>query len=196
MAYLWILEPINMKYLIARFVFFVTGWKLVATKEDIQAAQNSVMIAAPHTSNYDLVYAVGTFWLMRLPLKFFIKDFYTRWYFFGFFKWMGAIGVNRSKRNQLVEHAAQLLQSDKNITLMVPAEGTRKRVDKWKTGFYQIAKKAGTPISLGYLDYEKKHAGILKVIPCREEFITFSEIEQTYKDVQGKYPELYNTKIF
>lgn len=196
MAYLWILEPTDMKYLIARFVFFVTGWKLVATKEDIQAAQNSVMIAAPHTSNYDLIYAVGTFWLMRLPLKFFIKDFYTRWYFFGFFKWMGAIGVNRSKRNHLVEYAAQLLQSDKNITLMVPAEGTRKRVDKWKTGFYQIAKKAGTPISLGYLDYEKKHAGILKVIPCRQELHTFSEIEQAYKDVHGKYPELYNTKIF
>jgi len=44
-----------MKYLIARFVFFISGWKLVATQEDIKAAQNSVMIAAPHTSNYDLV---------------------------------------------------------------------------------------------------------------------------------------------
>ena len=99
-----------MKYLIARFVFFTTGWILVATQEDIKAAQNSVMIAAPHTSNYDFVYAIGTFWLIRLPLKFFIKDFYTRWYFFGVFKWMGAIGVNRSKRNNLVEHAAELLR--------------------------------------------------------------------------------------
>ena len=185
-----------MKYLIARFFFFISGWKLVATQEDIKAAQNSVMIAAPHTSNYDLVYAVGTFWLMRLPLKFFIKDFYTRWYFFGFFKWMGAIGVNRSKRNNLVDHAAELLRSDINMTLMVPAEGTRKRVEKWKTGFYQIAKKAGTPISLGFLDYEKKHAGILKVIPCGEELDTFTEIEKTYENVVGKHPKLYNKKIF
>ena len=134
-----------MKYLIARFVFLITGWKLIATKEDITAAQNSVMIAAPHTSNYDLVYALGTFWLMRLPLKFFIKDFYTKWYFFGFFKWMGAIGVNRSKRNNLVEHAAELLRSDKNMTLMVPAEGTRKRVDKWKPAFIKSLKRQARP---------------------------------------------------
>lgn len=185
-----------MKHLFARFIFFVTGWKLTATPEDIKASQNAVMIAAPHTSNYDLVYAVGAFWLMRLPLKFFIKDFYTQWYFFGFFTSMGAIGVNRSKRNNLVEYAAELLQRDKNMTLMVPAEGTRKRVDQWKTGFYQIAKKAGTPISLGFLDYEKKHAGILKVIPCGEQLDTFAEIEKTYQHVAGKYPEQYNKKIF
>ena len=79
---------------------------------------------------------------------------------------------------------------------MVPAEGTRKRVEKWKNGFYQIAKKAGTPISLGFLDYEKKHAGILKVIPCGEELDTFTEIEKTYENVVGKHQKLYNKKIF
>jgi hypothetical protein len=79
---------------------------------------------------------------------------------------------------------------------MVPAEGTRKRVEKWKTGFYQIAKQAGTPISLGFLDYEKKHAGILKVIPCGEASATFAEIEKSYEHVVGKHPELYNKKIF
>ena len=79
---------------------------------------------------------------------------------------------------------------------MVPAEGTRKRVEKWKTGFYQIAKQAVTPISLGFLDYEKKHAGILKVIPCGEEPATFAEIEKSYEHVVGKYRELYNKKIF
>ena len=65
-----------------------------------------------------------------------------------------------------------------------------------ETGFYQIAKKAGTPISLGFLDYEKKHAGILKVIPCGEEVDTFTEIENAYAHVAGKHPELYNKKIF
>ena len=57
-------------------------------------------------------------------------------------------------------------------------------------------KKAGTPISLGFLDYEKKHAGILKVIPCGEEVYTFTEIEKAYMHVAGRYPELYNKKIF
>lgn len=184
-----------MKYLIAKLVFWLSGWKLDATKEQIAAARNTVMIAAPHTSNYDLVFAMGTFWLMRLPVKFFIKDFYTKWYFFGFFKWLGAIGVDRSRRSNLVDYAAELLIKRDDITLMVPAEGTRKAVDKWKTGFYHIAVKSGKNISLGYLDYDKKYAGIVDIIPAREQKETFDTIQNIYKDVEAKYPELYNKVI-
>ena len=108
-----------MKYLMAKIVFWLTGWTLDASKEQIAAARNTVMIAAPHTSNYDLVFAMGTFWLMRLPVKFFIKDFYTKWYFFGFFKWLGAIGVDRSKRSNLVDYATELLVKRDDITIMV-----------------------------------------------------------------------------
>lgn len=184
-----------MKHLIAKLVFWLAGWKLDATKEQIIAARNTVMIAAPHTSNYDLLFAMGTFWLMRLPVKFFIKDFYTKWYFFGFFKWLGAIGVDRSKRSNLVDYAAELLLQRDDITIMVPAEGTRKAVDKWKTGFYYIAVKSGKKISLGYLDYGKKYAGILDVIPAGEQKETFDKIQNIYKDVEAKHPELYNKVI-
>jgi len=184
-----------MKYLIAKFVFWITGWKLKASEAQIAAARNTVMIAAPHTSNYDLMFAMGTFWLMRLPVKFFIKDFYTKWYFFGFFKWLGAIGVDRSKRSNLVDFAAELLQQRNEITLMVPAEGTRKAVEKWKTGFYHIAVKANKNISLGYLDYGKKESGVLEVIPAGEQKSTFDRIQDVYKNVQAKYPELYNKVI-
>ncbi|NDB03991.1 MAG: hypothetical protein EBY38_10075 [Flavobacteriaceae bacterium] len=78
---------------------------------------------------------------------------------------------------------------------MVPAESTRKAVDKWKTGFYHIALKSGKNISLGYLDYGKKYAGILDVIPAGEKNATFDHIQYVYKDVEAKYPELYNKVI-
>ncbi len=184
-----------MKYLIAKIVFFLAGWKLDASSEKIAAARNTVMIAAPHTSNFDLVFALGAFWLMRLPIKFFIKDFYTKWYFLGFFKWLGAIGVDRSKSGNLVDHASRLMKTRSDLTLMVPAEGTRKRVEKWKTGFYHIAVNSGKNISLGYLDYAKKQAGILEVIPAGEKSATFNHIQTAYAEVAGKYPELYNKII-
>lgn len=184
-----------MKYLIAKIVFFLAGWKLDASPEKIAASRNTVMIAAPHTSNFDLVFALGAFWLMRLPIKFFIKDFYTKWYFFGFFKWLGAIGVDRSKSGNLVDHASELMRTRVDLTLMVPAEGTRKRVEKWKTGFYHIAVNSGKNISLGYLDYAKKQAGVLEVIPAGEKNATFDHIQEAYAHISGKYPELYNTTI-
>jgi len=184
-----------MKYLIAKIVFWLTGWTVDASIEQRAAARNTVMIAAPLTSNYDLVFAMGTFWLMRLPVKFFIKDFYTKWYFFGFFKWLGAIGVDRSKRSNLVDYATELLIERDDITIMVPAEGTRKAVEKWKTGFYHIAVKSGKNISLGYLDYGKKYAGILDIIPAGAQKATFDQIQSIYENVTAKYPELYNKVI-
>jgi hypothetical protein len=78
---------------------------------------------------------------------------------------------------------------------MVPAEGTRKRVEKWKTGFYHIAVNSGKNISLGYLDYAKKLAGVLEVIPAGEKNATFDYIQTAYAEVAGKYPELYNKTI-
>jgi 1-acyl-sn-glycerol-3-phosphate acyltransferase len=184
-----------MKYIIAKFIFLLTGWKLDASKENIEAARNSVMIAAPHTSNFDLIFTLGAFWLMRLPIKFFIKKFYMKWYFFGVFKWLGAIGVDRSKNGDLVSYATELMKVRNDITLMVPAEGTRRAVDRWKTGFYYIALHSGKSISLGYLDYKKKQAGILEVIPTDEKDKTFDRIEAVYSSISAKHPEYYNKKI-
>lgn len=184
-----------MKYLIAKVIFFIAGWKLDAPEDKVAAARNTVMIAAPHTSNWDLIYALGAFWLMKLPIRFFIKDFYTRWYFFGFFKWLGAIGVDRSKKGNLVDYAVDLLKNDPNLVILVPAEGTRKRVEQWKSGFYHIALGAEKNISLGYLDYANKIAGILAVVEAGEKVATFDKIENYYAPIQGKHPEWYNPKI-
>ena len=183
-----------MKYYIAKFIFFLAGWKLKATPELIQRAQNTVTVAAPHTSNQDLIFSLGAFWLMRLPLKFLIKDFYTKWYFLGFFKWLGGIGVNREQRSNIVEHSAEILRST-DFNLMISPEGTRKFVDKWKTGFYHIAVKGGVDISLGFLDYKEKKAGLLDVVTPGELDSTMKQIQTLYKPISGKNPELFNTNL-
>jgi len=183
-----------MKYLIGKVVFFLIGWQVEASEEMKMKARNTVTIAAPHTSNFDTILALGTFWQMRLPMKFLIKDLYTKWYFFGFFTWLGAIGVNREQRSNLVATSAQLMQ-EQDINLIISPEGTRSYTEKWKSGFYYIAKEAGVDISLGFVDYKNKKAGITKVISPTTLEETKAELTAFYKDIQGKYPEKFNSDM-
>lgn len=159
--------------------------------------KHSVMVAAPHTSNWDFPIALAAFWIMGLDLKYFIKDSYTKSWFGWFFRWTGAIGVDRKKmRNNLTEHAIQLLK-EKELVILVPAEGTRQRVDKWRTGFYRIATGAEVPISLGTLDYQKKEADVLTVFKPTGLFeADMRFIQEQFLNITPKHPDQYNPKIF
>lgn len=156
------------------------------------------MVASPHTSNWDFLYAMCAFWYMRVDLKYFIKDSYTRGPFGWFFKWTGALGVDRSKsNNNLVPYSIELLNSNEQLIVLVPAEGSRKRVEKWKTGFYHIAVGAKVPVCCGYLDYEKKIAGILDVFwPSGDFEKDMHHIQELYRPIKGKFPEKYNPEIY
>jgi len=184
-----------MKRFIAKFVLFISGWK---TSYPIKfKVSKSVMLAAPHTSNWDIVYALAVYWMEGIDAKFLIKNSYTNSFFGFFFKWLGAIGVDRSKHNNLVDYSVELLNSSKKLILMVPAEGSRMFVEKWKTGFYHIANKAKVPVSFGYLDYKKKIAGVGDVYHLSGDFEKDMQyIQDFYSNIEGKHPELYNKKIF
>lgn len=158
---------------------------------------HSVMVAAPHTSNWDFLYAIAGFWIMELDVRYFIKDSYTRSPLGFFFKWSGALGVNRDARNNFVDYTIQLLNEKEQLIILVPAEGTRKWVPKWKKGFYHIAKGAKVPISLGYLDFGNKVAGIAGVFdPTDDEAQDFQRIQEVYKQYTPKHPEQYNEQIY
>lgn len=162
----------------------------------MESVSHSVMVAAPHTSNWDFLFAIAGFWIMELDVKYFIKDAYTKSILGFFFRWTGALGVNREARNNFVDHTINLLNERDQLVILVPAEGTRKRVDKWKKGFYHIAKGANVPISMGYLDYKYKVAGIAGVfVPTGDEEADFDRIEKTYLPYTPKVPEYYNPKI-
>ena len=84
-----------MKKGLAKFVLWITGWKPEVT--DLEIIKKSVMVAAPHTSNWDLIYMVAIFWQYELPVKFFIKDSYAKGLHGGYFRWLGGIGINRKQ---------------------------------------------------------------------------------------------------
>jgi 1-acyl-sn-glycerol-3-phosphate acyltransferase len=155
------------------------------------------MIAAPHTSNWDLIFAMATYWKFGVKAKFFIKDDWTKGIHGWFFKKMGAIGVTRGKKNNLVDLAVKLFNENEKFVLLVPAEATRKKVRKWKRGFYVIAQKAKVPVALGYLDYKKKIAGVGGLIDLTDNFKDdMQKIQDFYKDVTAKFPKNYNKKIY
>jgi 1-acyl-sn-glycerol-3-phosphate acyltransferase len=187
-----------MKKFLAKIWYAAFGWTFKTDDATLEKSTHCVMIAAPHTSNWDFPFAILGFWLKGLDLKFFIKDSYTNPFLIGgIFRWMGALGVDRSKRNNLVEHSVELLKSNKKLVILVPAEGTRSRVEKWRKGFYQIAVQAEVPITLGYLDFKKKEAGLGPVVYPTGDFEKDMQIiEDFYRHITGKNPENYNPKIF
>lgn len=187
----------NMKKSIGRLFFKLMGWKFDFSLP-LKDIPKCVLVAAPHTSNWDFFYAIFAFWYLEIPMRFFIKDSYTKpWYGFIFRK-LGAIGIDRSQRKNMVDFGAETLINSKHLYMLNTPEGTRARVDKWKIGFYFMAEKAQVPILLAYCDYEKKISGIGRIVGIknrsREDVLT--EIEEYYKDIKGKYPENYNPKIF
>lgn len=184
-----------MKKLLGKFIFFILGWKT-----DYKQNYNTdrcVMIAAPHTSNWDFVFALATYWKYGVKAKFFIKDSWTKGLHGWFFKKLGAIGVARGKKNNLVDFAVKLFNENEELVLLVPAEATRKKVPRWKRGFYVIAQKANVPVALGYLDYKKKIAGVGGLHKLTGNFENdMQKIQDFYKNVTAKFPENYNKKIF
>jgi 1-acyl-sn-glycerol-3-phosphate acyltransferase len=184
-----------MKKRLAKFVLWITGWKPEVT--DLEIIKKSVMVAAPHTSNWDLIYMVAIFWQYELPVKFFIKDSYTKGLHGGYFRWLGGIGINRKQAGNKVETAAKLFEKEEKLIIIIPPEGTRKRVDKWKKGFYHIAKKANVPVSFGFLDYKNKNGGVGGFINLTDSFENDMEkIQAFYKRKTAKFPENYNQEIY
>jgi len=109
--------------------------------------------------------------------------------FKGFFKWLGGIPVQRSQSDNLVEQLVQLFQRNQQLILTIAPAGTRKRVIRWKSGFYHIARGAGVPIVLGFLDYRRKVGGIGPVVyPTGNIEADMKIIRAFYDGVSGKNP--------
>jgi len=174
--------------ILSSFIFHSLGWK---TKGEVPShIKKYIILAAPHTSNWDFFYGRLFFLMKGIPLKFFIK---REWYVFPLnylFKALGGIPVNRSKKENLTDEIADVFNLYNELALLIPAEGTRSYNPNWKKGFYYISRKANVPIILGYIDYENKIGGIGPVFHTTadvEKDIT--SIKAFYRGIKGKFPE-------
>jgi 1-acyl-sn-glycerol-3-phosphate acyltransferase len=136
-----------------------TGWKITGAMP--VGVDRCVMIAAPHTSNWDLPYMLMVAFSLRLNVYWMGKSSIFKPPFGSIMKWLGGIAVNRAQSTNMVAASADAIKAaDYPMQLVVPPEGTRSKVRYWKTGFYYIALGANVPIVMAYMDYEKKLSGL------------------------------------
>jgi 1-acyl-sn-glycerol-3-phosphate acyltransferase len=183
-----------------RLIFKLKGWTLKT--EAIKGIQQSIVIAAPHTSNWDTVMSLAAFDLMELPVKFTLKKEWFRFPVERIMRSLGGIPIDRSpkkegeKRPSMVEAMADLFKQYEVLHVMITPEGTRALRTEWKTGFWYTAKIANVPILCGYLDYKNKIAGIGKILhPSESLEQDMREIMQFYKNIQGKNPENFSLDV-
>ena len=182
---------------IARLWLKLAGWTVnpIVPKE----ANHCVMIAAPHTTNWDFIYTRLAFYILDIPTKIAIKDFWTNLFLLGpIIRALGGVGINRTpkkageQRRSMVEAMAEVIENTERIAMVIAVEGTRKPVSRWKMGFYHTAVLANAPITFGYLDYEKKIAGVGGAIhPTGDLEKDMKVVMDFYKDIVPKFPEKF-----
>ena len=140
------------------------GWKVEGSLPP--NGFKSVLIAAPHTSNWDLPYTLMVAFALKLNIYWMGKEQLFRPPLGGLMRWLGGIPVHRDKSTNFVAASVDAVKAaDGPLQLVVSPEGTRSKSRDWKTGFYYIALGAQVPIVLAYLDYERKIGGLGPVKP-------------------------------
>ena len=164
----------------------LNGWKIEGSLPSEYS--KFVLIAAPHTSNWDLPYTLMVAFALRLNIYWMGKRQLFRWPFGGLMRWLGGVEVNREQSSNLVTAAAQALVAAKGpVQLIVPPEGTRSKTRYWKTGFYWIAHTAQVPIVLSYMDYKRKLSGLGPVFtPTGDIEADMVKIKAFYAQFKGK----------
>jgi 1-acyl-sn-glycerol-3-phosphate acyltransferase len=169
-----------------------TGWKVEGALPP--GVTKCVLIAAPHTSNWDLPYTLMVAFILRLNIYWMGKASIFKFPFRSVMMWLGGMPVEREKTNNLVAASAEaIVAADFPVQLVVPPEGTRSKVRYWKTGFYYIALTAKVPIVLAYMDYEKKRSGLgPSLMPTGDIEADMKIIKAFYADIKGKNADQYH----
>ena len=171
---------------LGKSVLAAMGWRLDVGFPD---APKFVVVVAPHTSAWDFV--IGIFAMLALGIRasWMGKHGLFRWPFAGVLRWLGGIPIDRRSSHGAVETMVDLFKSRRELILGIAPEGTRRKVDTWRTGFYHIARGAGVPIVPCYFDYGRKVIGTgAAVHPTGDLAGDLLAIRSVYEGVAGKNP--------
>ncbi len=172
--------------ILARIVYRGFGWR---TAGERPVYDKYVIIAAPHTSNWDFFFTVCLAFIYRLKPRMMMKAEWFFWPMGPIFRWLGAIPIDRTRANNVVAQSIAAFHQSDEMVLVVPPAGTRRKVLYWKTGFYHIANGAGVPIVLGYLDYKRKIGGFGPTVnPSGDIEADMIAIRRFYDNINGKHP--------
>lgn len=154
-----------------------------------------MLIAAPHTSNWDLPHTLMGVFVLRLNIYWMGKNSLFKPPFRGVMMWLGGIPVNREQSTNLVAASAEALRTaEGQVQLVVPPEGTRSKTRYWKTGFYYIALGAQVPIVMAYMDYANKRGGLGPMVqPSGDIEKDMLLVKAFYAPFKGKNADQFDT---
>ncbi|MBN2595153.1 1-acyl-sn-glycerol-3-phosphate acyltransferase [Labilibaculum sp.] len=182
-----------MKAKISKLLMQLFGWKYIG---DIPQVKKAVVIAVPHTSNWDFVWGKLALLSYNIPIKVLMKKEMFVFPLKYIWKSWGVIPVNRSVKGNMTDELAKEFASRESLYLSIAPEGSRSLRSEWKKGFYYIALKANVPIYLAEINYEEK------TLTCGEAFYPTGDVEKDmitikskYINCKPKYPENFTTGL-
>jgi hypothetical protein len=172
---------------LGRAILRVSGWKLYG---QLPAVPKLVLVAAFHTTNWDGFWMLVAAYSLGVRPRWMVKIEWVR----GRLGWLvnifGGLGIDRSHSRDAVQQAVDLIHDEKSIVMVISPEGTRRKTDHWKTGFYWIAYNANVPIVCSFLDYKYKRIGIGPVvIPSGDIDADMETMWAFYRNINAKHPE-------
>jgi len=169
------------------FVIRIFGWKTI---NNFPKESRYVVIAAPHTSNWDFPLGISYIISAGVPFRYMGKDALFKWPQKYLFRALGGFGVDRNNKTKLTTRMAEFINSQDKIALALAPEGTRSNIKYWRSGFYYIALEAKVPIAMAVIDFENKEIGIkTSFMPSGDIEADMEIIRDFYKDVKGRFPE-------
>lgn len=172
---------------LAKLGLGLAGWRIGGQRP---TERKYVMIAVPHTTNWDFPITIATLLCLRVKAYWFGKQEMFRFPFGGLMRWLGGIPVDRSRNRNMVSAMAEIFDQSDELVVIIPPEGSRSQVNCWKTGFYRIAEQAGVPVACGFLDYGRNTGGIGQLIkPSGDVAADLEKFREFYADIKGKYPD-------
>jgi 1-acyl-sn-glycerol-3-phosphate acyltransferase len=177
---------------LARALLRAFGWRV---EFNGLPGPKGVIIAYPHTSNWDFVVGILAKWSMGVPLKFWAKEGLfrgvSRFTLGPLMRAWGAIEIDRHASHGVIEETVKQIRASDYFWLALSPEGTRKYQDHLKSGFYRVAIGAGVPVGLAYFDFARKRVGVTEFITLTgDEAADLARIAAYYKDFTGARPEL------
>ena len=173
---------------VARFILWCMAWQMETDKPQ---CDRYVLIGGPHTSNWDYVIFLCFMLILEIDIKVMVKDDLFVWPFRTIMRWAGVIPINRRESRTQTQQVVDLYEKNESMVVMITPEGTRKLVERWRSGFYFIAEGAKVPIIMAYVDYGRRRAGFsAQVWPSGNCDDDIEQWQAFYFDKLAKHPGL------
>ena len=184
----------GIKQMIGRAWLKAFGWRVEGGHPHVPKA---VLLAAPHTSNWDLPFTLACAWAIGLEFRFVAKHTLFDGAMGVLMRAAGGVSVDRRSRENAVDRMANLFAKQDELVLIIAPEGTRNSARRWKNGFYWIARAANVPIIMGYLDYGNKVGGMGDLFwPSKDPESDLDLIRNFYGPIKGKDPSKQGEIVF